>query len=208
GVDLIRRAKHDVNPAAVGLPPRDAGGEVLVGISDAPVVLFFKLVLVGVGRGIAALPEGLDELVALLVVRKLHEGGSFFVRDNPAYVLVQPLPIGLAQLNLECLGVGFPLLFRDRALEWIYRGSLGRRSVVTVNVIVIGALRILVLRLGKGGKTQCHCHCARQHTNRTKISKAYGEHKGAYLTRDFCSLILCSLDTTRQGEVACREKIF
>jgi len=79
-------------------------------------VLFFELVLFGVGRGIAALPEGLDELVALLVVRELHEGGFLFVGDNPAHVLVQPLPICLAQLNLEGFGVSLPLFFRDRTL--------------------------------------------------------------------------------------------
>jgi hypothetical protein len=35
--------------AAVGLPTRDTGGEVLVGVRDAPVVLFLELVLFGVG---------------------------------------------------------------------------------------------------------------------------------------------------------------
>src|ERR1019366_1707900 len=128
GVNLIRRPKHDVHPAAIGLPTGDAGRVVLVGIRDTPVVLFFKLVLFGVGRGIAALPEGLNELVALFVVRELHEGGFFFVGDNPAHVLVQPLPISLAQLNFERLGVGLPLLFRDWTLSgsvWLAaRGSL------------------------------------------------------------------------------------
>src|ERR1019366_7652369 len=116
GLDLIRRPKHNVSPAAVGLPTGNSGRVVLVGICYTPVVLFFELVLFCIWRGIAALPEGLDELVALFVVRELHEGGSFLVGDNPAHVLVQPLLVSLAQLNLERLGVGLPLFFRDRAL--------------------------------------------------------------------------------------------
>src|SRR5208282_830700 len=136
---------------------------VLVGIGNAPVMLFFKLVLFGVGRGIAALPESLDELVALFVVRELHEGGFLFVGDNPAHVLVQPLPISLAQLNLERLGVRLPLLFRDRALERIYLASLGSRRVGS------GALRVLVLGLGNDGKTERH-HASHD-THRATISK-------------------------------------
>src|SRR6266481_2559366 len=116
GLDLIRGPKHDVSAAAVGLPPGDASRVVFVGIRDTPVVLFFKLVLFGVRRGIAALPEGFNELVALFVVRELHEGGFLFVGDYPAHILVQPLPISLAQLNLQRFGIGLPLFFRDRAL--------------------------------------------------------------------------------------------
>ena len=192
GLDLVGRPKHDVHPAAVGLPTRDAGRVVLVGICDTPVVLFFKLVLFGVRRGIAALPESFNELVALFVVRELHEGGFFFVGDNPAHVLVQPLLIRLAQLNLERLGVGLPLFFGDLTLQRIG--------------LAFGALRVLVLSSGNDGKTQRH-H-ASQHTRRTTISKTCGEHRRAYLMRDIRYLILCSLDTTRQGEVACREKDF
>src|SRR5258708_40187153 len=116
GINFIGRPKHDVRPAAFGLPAGDACRVVLLSIRDTPAVLFFKLVLLGVRRGIAALPEGFNELLALFVVRELHEGGFLFVGDNPAHVLVQPLPISLAQLNLERLGIGLPLFFRDRTL--------------------------------------------------------------------------------------------
>ena len=54
--------------AAVGLPAGLAGGKMLVGVSDAPVVLFAELVLWRVRIGVAAQPEVLDECVALLVV--------------------------------------------------------------------------------------------------------------------------------------------
>src|SRR5208283_5634657 len=66
-IDLVRRAVHDVNAATVRSPPRNAGGEVFVGVSNAPVMLFFVFILRSVGRGIAAQPELLDERVALFV---------------------------------------------------------------------------------------------------------------------------------------------
>ena len=44
-LDFVRRAEHDVDAAAVGLPARNAGGEMLVGVGDAPVVLFLEFVL-------------------------------------------------------------------------------------------------------------------------------------------------------------------
>ena len=40
---------------------------MLVGVCDAAVMLFLKFVLLGVGRGIAAQPELLDELLPLIV---------------------------------------------------------------------------------------------------------------------------------------------
>jgi mannose/fructose/N-acetylgalactosamine-specific phosphotransferase system component IID len=48
--------------------------EVLVGIGDARVVLVLVFVVGRVGVGIAAQPEVLDELVALLIVGKVLEG--------------------------------------------------------------------------------------------------------------------------------------
>ena len=44
---------------------------MLVGIGDAAVVLFFEFVLFGIGRGVAAQPELLDELLALFVGSEL-----------------------------------------------------------------------------------------------------------------------------------------
>src|ERR1035438_3703613 len=44
-VNLIRRPVHDINAAAIGPPPGNARREVLVRVSDAPVVLFLELVL-------------------------------------------------------------------------------------------------------------------------------------------------------------------
>src|SRR5262249_33583441 len=88
--------------------------------SNAPIVLFFVLVLDRVGSGIAAQPELLDKLVALFVVGKLLERGALFVGDDPPDVLVKPtLELG-TKLLLQGLFTGLALLFRKRALERVY----------------------------------------------------------------------------------------
>src|SRR5262249_35231841 len=61
GIDAIGLAVHDVDPTAISAPARHAGGEVLIGIGDAPVVLFFVLVFRSVGCGITATPEIFNE---------------------------------------------------------------------------------------------------------------------------------------------------
>jgi hypothetical protein len=192
GIDFIGWSEHDVHVAAVALPAGDAGREVLVGIGDTPIVLFLVFVLFGVGCGIATLPEGLNELVALFIVGELHEGGSFFVGDDPAHVLIQPLPVRLAQLDLERLGVLLSLRFRNRTLERI-------RLCLRPRAFVIGTIRCFILSRRNGGETQCH---QSQHSHRATISKTCGEHRKAYLTRNARYFILCSLDTTWQEGVA------
>src|SRR5207245_566609 len=117
-----------VGAPAIGLPSGDAGREMLVRVRDAPIMLFLKFVLQRVGRGIAAQPELLDEIVALFVVRELLEGVALFIGDDPAHILIEPFLIGLAQLGLERFIVPLLLLFRDRSLQWIgglCRGSFG-----------------------------------------------------------------------------------
>src|ERR1700745_214304 len=110
-IDLIRLAVHNVNATTIALPTRDAGGEMLVRIRYTRVVFLFVFVLLGVGSGITALPESLDELVAFLVVRELFEGGAFFVRDDPNYVLIEPFLVHLAEFLLERLFLFGPLFF-------------------------------------------------------------------------------------------------
>src|SRR5246127_3275347 len=110
-LDFVGLAENDVDAAAVRLPAWDTGGEVLVGVSDALVVLFLIFVLFGVGRRIAALPEGFDEVVALFVVGELLEGGALFVGDDVGDVLVEPLLVGLRQLVLQGLRILLALFF-------------------------------------------------------------------------------------------------
>ncbi len=67
GFDFVGRAVSDVDAPAVGLPAGNARSVMLVGVSDAAVVLFLELVLDGIRGGIAAQPELLDELLALFI---------------------------------------------------------------------------------------------------------------------------------------------
>jgi hypothetical protein len=67
-VNLIGLAVHDVDAAPIRLPAWDAGSEMLVGVGDSLVVLFFVFVLFGVRSGIATLPELLNEVISFFVV--------------------------------------------------------------------------------------------------------------------------------------------
>ena len=96
GLNLIGLSIHDVHPAAIAFPARNASGKVLVGISNTRVVLFFELVFYRIRRWIAALPEAFNELVPFFVIRKLFECCPLFIADNPAHIFIQPLFIGLA----------------------------------------------------------------------------------------------------------------
>ncbi len=98
--------------AAVSLPAGLAGRVVLVGVSDAPIMLFAEFVLRRIRIGIAPQPEVFDKGVALLVVRESLEGLALFVGDDVGHILIQPgfvcalqlLPDGL--LSRELLLVG------------------------------------------------------------------------------------------------------
>ena len=107
--DFVGRAEGDVDAAAVRLPAGDAGGVPLVGVGDAAVVLFLVLVFLRVRRGIAAQPELLDELLALLVGGQALEGLALFVGDDVDDVFVQPLAVRSFQLLAELL-FALPLL--------------------------------------------------------------------------------------------------
>ena len=67
-VNTVRLAICNVNMAAVRLPSWLAGCKVLVGIRDAGVVFFAKLIVWRIRIRIAAQPELLDKLVPLLIV--------------------------------------------------------------------------------------------------------------------------------------------
>ncbi len=77
-------------------------------------MLFLELVFDGVGRGIAAQPELLDELLALFVGVQLLEGLALFIRDDVDDVFVEPLLPGGFQLFLERRFLLLDLLFRQR----------------------------------------------------------------------------------------------
>ena len=66
---------------------------MLVGVGDAAVVFFLEGVFGGIGIGIAALPELLDELLAFFVGLEMQEGVALFGGDDVDDVFVEPLLI-------------------------------------------------------------------------------------------------------------------
>lgn len=94
-VNLIRRTVDDIDVSTIGLPAGRTGrsAKTLVGESDAAVVFLLELVIRCAGRGIAARPELLDELVAFLVAGELLEGGALGVVNNVDHVLVESLGV-------------------------------------------------------------------------------------------------------------------
>jgi len=141
---------------------------VFVGVGNTPVVLFLEFVLDCVRSGIAALPEGFDELITLFVVGEQLEGFLLFVGNEPTHVFVKPFLVRLAQLNLQRLGVLLSLLFREWALERIgflrrfFRGSFfldgrrrrGCRCRRRLRCSRIGSIRFPILSGGKRRRTQ------------------------------------------------------
>src|SRR5260370_37473507 len=90
---------------------------MLIGIRDAAIVFFFKVIVGQVGIVASTQPELLDELLALFVRFQLQESLTLFVRNNVNDILVEPLLVRSDELFERFLD--FPLLFfvellRDR----------------------------------------------------------------------------------------------
>ena len=104
---------------------------MLVGIGDAAIVLFFKIVVGQIRIRAAAQPELLDELFALFVGRELQEGLTLFRRNNVDDVFVQPLlvrsveflqrlfKLSLCSLSSFCGGAGSGGIDGAWAWAWI-----------------------------------------------------------------------------------------
>src|ERR1700680_1825046 len=88
--DLIRRAIHDVDSAAVCFPAGDCLREALVRVREAPIMLFFEFILSGARCWVAAQPELFYETVAYFIFREPNKGCPLVWRDNPADLLIQP----------------------------------------------------------------------------------------------------------------------
>src|SRR2546430_8666732 len=116
---------------------------MFVGVLDAPIVLILKFVVFAIRIRIAPLPKSLYELVALFVVRELHERFAFVVSDDPANVLVQPLLIRGPQFFPQGFRILLFLLFSELSLEGI------ARSIVSCPVLILGliGLRLISTRL-------------------------------------------------------------
>ncbi len=119
GIGRIGLAEGDIHVAAIRLPARLAGGEMLVGVGDAAIMLFAKLVFRGVGIGIAAQPELLDEGFSFLIVAQVLERPPFIIADDVAHILFKPGLVGPLQLVSESVLGGKFFLVGALALERI-----------------------------------------------------------------------------------------
>jgi len=97
----------------------DAGREVLVGIGDAPIVLFLVFVLIRCRGWDRDAARRLNELVALFIVGELHEVDRSSVGDDPAHVLIQPIRYVLLNSILRRLALLFSLRVRIGRLKRI-----------------------------------------------------------------------------------------
>ena len=94
--------ENDVDAAPIRHPPGNSGvPELLVGVRDAPIVLFLELVLVRRAVRISSPPELLDEVLFLDGRRQLLEDVLLIVGDDVEDILLQPLCIGIDLLFLR-----------------------------------------------------------------------------------------------------------
>jgi len=114
GLNAVGLAVCNIDMTAVGLPSRLACGKVLVGIGDAGIVLFAKLIVRGVRVRIASQPEVLDERIPFFVIAQVFERLQLGIRDDPVNVLVDPLLIDAVQFALDFLLLLEPFFIRQR----------------------------------------------------------------------------------------------
>src|SRR5580704_14424418 len=101
--DLVWWAEQDVSSSTGGFPAGCCSREeMFVGVGNPAIVLLLEFILRRSRGGIAAQPELLDELFALLVGSELLISGCFFLRDDVDHVLGQPKPEwGLAGIRRD-----------------------------------------------------------------------------------------------------------
>src|ERR1700678_3556373 len=176
-LNLVGLAVHDVDPAPVRPPARNAGGEMLVGIGNALVVLFFVFVLFCVWRGIATLPESLNERIALFVVAELLKGLLLFVSDDPDYVLIKPLLVSPFDFFPIVLFLLLLFLGVDGLLERVDLLSGRGRLRGCVSSRFIGGFGIWILGHGAGHSYAHKCQ---------KRSEKVSVHANPKHERDSC----------------------
>src|ERR1051326_4452006 len=90
-LELVGRAERDVHVAAVRPPPRNGlRAESVVGVGDPAIMFFHVLIGRSSGRGVAAQPELLNELLAFVGGLKKLERRALFGADDVAPFLFEP----------------------------------------------------------------------------------------------------------------------
>ena len=125
---------------------------MLIGVGDAPVVLFFIFVIFSVRSRIAALPERLNKLVALGIGAQLLERGELFIGDDPADILVQP-PLVIRAFFF--LGGFALLLFAQRPFQRVLLLVLVLRGLRNaVGILLLLLFGILSVKQDSPGNQQ------------------------------------------------------
>ena len=130
---------------------------MVVGVCDAAVVLFLKLVLFGVRGGVAPQPELFDKLFALFVRSQALEGGLLLIGDDVDDVFVQPFPIRGFQLFAQFF-VALALLFIGQGLG---DGFARRRGI---RLLIVFWSRCLILANRIPGQHQTEGNTGQQTT--------------------------------------------
>src|SRR5690348_13274232 len=106
-LERVRLAVHDVDAAAICPPSRDTRGEMLVGISDAAVVLLLNRIIDRVWVRTAPLPKLLDEVFTLLVCLQLQKSSALRIGNDVDDVFVEPLFVRGRQFLQNLLLIDF-----------------------------------------------------------------------------------------------------
>src|SRR6185503_14007001 len=97
---------------------------MLVGISNALVVLLFELVFIGIRIRIAPAPEFLDKPLPLVIRCQFLKSLSLFVGNDIGDVLLKPVLVSLLEFGLNIAGLVHRILtFRSILREPKEAGS-------------------------------------------------------------------------------------
>ena len=116
---FIRLAKHDVNATAIRFPAGNTTGEIFIRVSNALVIILAVFVDVGVGIGITAEPELLNELFALIIRFQGLKGTALFIRNDVQHIFIHPFFVNTAQCFFSA---GFFLFFAALVLFFLLFG--------------------------------------------------------------------------------------
>src|SRR5690349_6075182 len=104
-LDLVGLTPSYINTAAVSFPARNSGGEVLIRVSDAFVILFAELVFFGIRVRVATTPKVFNKIFTFLVRLKGEKGLFLSTRNDVGNVVVQPFFIGVFELGFDVAGL-------------------------------------------------------------------------------------------------------
>ena len=100
-VDIGWWAVGNVNPSSVGCPSVDSRFEMIVGVGNAPVVLFLEFVKSCARVGVAPTPELFDKIFLFLGAGKLFKNRFLLSANNVNDMFIEPFLILVFPLFLS-----------------------------------------------------------------------------------------------------------